>query len=82
MKVAKAAIKTKTGVSDSGSSGKEKLQTFNGKIENWLNSKCELTTYLNQIQNKNGVPIYYVICTQKMNQNIAITMGKLEIRFI
>jgi hypothetical protein len=38
MKVAKAAIKTKTGVSDSGSNGKEKLQTFIGKIEHCLNS--------------------------------------------
>ena len=61
MKVAKAPIKTKTGISDGGSAGKEKLQTFNGKIENWLNSKRELTAYLNQIQNENGVPIYYVI---------------------
>jgi hypothetical protein len=30
-------------------------------MENWLNAKCELTAYLNQIPNENGIPIYYVI---------------------
>jgi hypothetical protein len=36
----------------------EKLQTFIGKIE-------QVTAYLNQIQNENGVPIYNVICNRE-----------------
>jgi hypothetical protein len=40
---------------------KDKLNTFNGKRENWLKAKRELTAHLNQIRNEVGVPIYYVI---------------------
>ena len=61
MKIAKATVKTKSGGSDVTSAGKEKLRNFNGKMEHWLGAKRELTAYLNQILNENGVPIYYVI---------------------
>jgi hypothetical protein len=47
--------------SDAPSTTKEKLRTYNGKDEHWLNSNRELTAYLNQIHNNDGVPIYYVI---------------------
>jgi hypothetical protein len=60
MKIAKATTKQKSSGSDSATS-KEKLRNFNGKRENWLNAKRDLTAYLNQILNENGVPIYYVI---------------------
>jgi Reverse transcriptase (RNA-dependent DNA polymerase) len=46
---------------DKGATAKEKLPSFNGKRENWLKSKRELTAYLNQIKNEQGVPLYYVI---------------------
>ena len=59
MKNAMANIKTKSN-SDTGSSTKEKLRTFNDKCELWLNAKCELTAYLNQILNEDGVPISFI----------------------
>jgi hypothetical protein len=40
---------------------KEKLRTFNGQGDQWPRSKQELTAYLNQIKNKQGIPVYYVI---------------------
>jgi Reverse transcriptase (RNA-dependent DNA polymerase) len=61
MKIAKAITKVKTSGSDSATGSKEKLHNFNGKRENWLNAKRDLTAYLNQILNEDGVPIYYVI---------------------
>lgn len=57
------ARSTKAGVQplDKGTTTKEKLTLFNGKRENWLRAKRELTAHLNQIKNEQGVPIYYVI---------------------
>jgi hypothetical protein len=46
---------------EKGTTTKEKLTTFNGKRDNWLKAKRELTAYLNQIKNTQGIPIYYVI---------------------
>jgi quinol monooxygenase YgiN len=40
---------------------REKLNTFNGKREQRMKVKRNLTAYLNQIRNDNGVPLYYVI---------------------
>ena len=60
MKHARTKVKSKS-KSDTTTTSKEKLRTFNGKHEHWLNSKRELTAYLNQIQNEDGGPIYYVI---------------------
>ena len=61
MKIAKTTSKTKSSGTDGVSSSKEKLRSFNGKRENWTNSKRELTAYLNQLHNEAGVPLYYVI---------------------
>lgn len=61
MKIAKATPRSKSSSTDSSSGSKEKLRNFNGKRENWLNAKRDITAYLNQILNENGVPLYYVI---------------------
>jgi hypothetical protein len=56
------ARSTKTSVEQSDkTAAREKLATFNGKRENWLNAKRELIAHLNQIKNKIGIPLYYVI---------------------
>jgi hypothetical protein len=57
-----ARTATKTGIQQTEkSTTKEKLNSFKGKRENWLKSKRELTAYLNQIKNEQGIPVYYVI---------------------
>ena len=57
------AKSTKTGSTSekSGGATKEKLTIFNGKRDNWLKAKRELTAHLNQIKNESGIPIYYVV---------------------
>jgi hypothetical protein len=55
------SVKTTAQQVDKSTVSKEKLSTFNGKRENWLKAKRELTAYLNQIKNEMGVPIYYVV---------------------
>jgi hypothetical protein len=59
----KLIAKTTRATTDSSdkSTTSEKLNTFNGKREQWMKAKRELTAYLNQIKNDNGVPLYYVI---------------------
>jgi hypothetical protein len=76
MKFARSKDKTKT-KSDTPATTKEKLRTFNGKHENWLNSKRELTAYLNQITNTDGVPIYYVIRDLENEEEYRNSNGEL-----
>ena len=65
----KLARKTRGDSSSTGSSmeGKSsdgtgmKLSVFDGKPENWEDSKRNLIAKLNQMKNSEGVPLYYVI---------------------
>jgi hypothetical protein len=54
---------TKTGgtTGERSADTKATLPNFNGKRENWLKSKRELTAHLNQINNEIGIPFFYVI---------------------
>ena len=56
---------------------KDKLRTFNGKPENWLNAKRELTAYLNQITNPDGIPLYYVIRDPDKEQEYRENNGEI-----
>ena len=47
--------------SDKTITTKDKVSVFSGKRSDWLNAKRELIAYLNQIKNRHGIPIYYVI---------------------
>jgi hypothetical protein len=63
--------------SDTPTSSKEKLRVFNGKNENWLNAKRELSAYLNQIVNNDGVPLYYVIRDPTQENEYRTSNGEL-----
>jgi hypothetical protein len=56
---------------------KEKLRTFNGSCSQWLRSKRELTAYLNQIVNEQGILIYYVIWDRNDEEEYRRDNGEL-----
>ena len=41
-----------------------------------------MTAYLNQIQNENGVPIYYVICNSEDESEILIATNFQKVKWI
>ena len=81
----KLARKTRGDSSSTGSSmeGKSsdgtgmKLSVFDGKPENWEDSKRNLIAKLNQMKNSEGVPLYYVIRSDDEEENYRKEHGEI-----